>query len=337
MSCTTFSAFRDRSGWRFSVEKYGPVDVSAPRTARRRLERLDRLSPHPPTLGGWLCRGLLVDDRERRLRFHSCIHERRPAIEAAWERTIRAQPAWEGWDVRFADGGANELAELLGQAVPPLPTEPTRTPWPTADWRHTRFDAQRHQLEFDVEPVELATLDEAPGLVTVVDDQRRSRHHAFAFGRDEATRAWARGPQLEELLAAAPAWPTGDEDHLGRWGILLDRPNRRLGYWGLRVTPGQAAALEAQHKGWSVQRLDNGYADQLAAAGIAPGPFCLGTGRPWPEGRLPALLERPMDRPMPSPAHDVVPCREVGVSIGWDWLGWEHRTDYRGCDSRHGQ
>ena len=100
ISCTTLYAFRERRRWTFSTEKYGQVDVSSPDSVRARLHR----PTHEASLGGWLCRGVLVDSTRRLARVHACHSDRRAAGIREWERSVQASVEWEGWDVGDAWG-----------------------------------------------------------------------------------------------------------------------------------------------------------------------------------------------------------------------------------------
>ena len=310
MSCTTLYAVRQPDGWTFSTQKYGLVDLSSPDAVHGLLGQTTRVM----TTGGWLCRGLLVDATQKLARFHSCHHELNHPTSRAWERSVQDAVAWAGWDVRFAWGGNDELAERLGESAPPLAVA-SEVHCATIHPRHCRYSAATHQLDYDEEPVLTATFSERPAMVTVVSADGRGRHHAVLATWESAQELLGMGPGLADVVSGSPVWPTIEEDQSGGWGMLIDQQRRELGFWGIRCTPGQVAALAKQHPDWTVTRLVEGYAAQLARAGADPAPWCVGAGRPW-------TLQRPYTRsrrPVPARRPGVTACREVAHSIGWDW------------------
>ena len=316
MSCTTLYAVRGPDGWTFSVEKYGLVDVSSPRAAARLLRRPTReVAP-----GGWLCRGLWVDPDQRLVRFHSCHHQIHHPRARAWERSVQESAAWTGWDVRFAWGGNAEISELLGESTPPLHPATKVDPAPISP-RHCRYDPTAHHLDYDEEPVSYTTVTDAPCLVSVISSDGRARHHAVMAHEESARGLLALGPGLAERLRNTPVWPAIEEDITEGWGILVDGRRREVGFWGLRCTPGQAADVAARYPGWSVVRLPDGYADQLARTGTDPAPWCVGAGRAWPDAPPPPGMTAPMpSRCMPAVSKDVQACTTAAHQIGWDWL-----------------
>lgn len=315
MSCTTLYAVHGADGWAFRAEKFGLVDVSSPQAV---LERLRGLNP-ALELGGWMCRGQLIDEARRLVRFHSCHHELSQAGLREWERAVQASAAWKGWDVRFAWGGHAELSQRAGTAVEPLPVAEA-VPLAALQSSHCRYDALAHLLDFDEEPVEYARFNDKLCLVSVVDSDGHARHHAVAADEQPAAGILAMGPDLVNALSDATVWPVIEEVS-SSWGVLIDTPRREVGFWGIRCTPAQVEQLAQRHPGWTVVRLVEGYADQLARSGVDPAPWCLGAGLPWPDGELPPALDSAsVRRPMPTVTAGVVPCTQVGHSIGWDWL-----------------
>ena len=323
MSCTTLYAFRERGGtWTFSAEKYGQVDVSSPDSVRAHLHR----PTHEASLGGWLCRGVLVDSTRRLARFHACHSDPWAASIREWERLVQASVEWEGWDVGYAWGGHDELAEILGHAATALPVAQTVELLPLPA-RHSRYDAVSHRLEYDEEPVHYIERSEGAALVTVIGADCRGRHHAVQACQESARALLGMGPTLADALADATVWPVLEEVS-SSWGIIVDLTKQALGFWGIRCTPAQVAQVADRHPGWTLQRLMEGYAEQLARAGVDPTPWCLGAGLPWPEDGLPAELfpylkgESPpglVRRCMPAMTSEVTTYEQVSCSIGWDW------------------
>lgn len=67
----------------------------------------------------------------------------------------------------------------------------------------------------------------------LIDELERERPNMLAIGR--RVRVKGRNERFKETIDGAEGVVTKDPDEFGRWGVLLDPPNRR--HWGSRTMP----------------------------------------------------------------------------------------------------
>lgn len=284
MSCSTAYLVRDVDGiWRTREQKRGSWFMLDARARDEVLAAmrddgvpLDRLLAHGGEwLRGWLCRGVLIDTVERRLRFYACYADTwRPRVGflESIERAAARAPVWAGWDVAYAWGGREEFAEVVPEAASLIEPEPFEQPllddlcgallpW---DESLVGWDRQslslRHRYDWWVD---------YSGLLSVIDERLDVLDFGFAgCHRSPLLLPWLmNGEPLLDALASAVPHPVPRENEIDD-GVVIDCPARRIRYWSANaITPALLAAVRAAWPGWAIERLRYGLAGHLAATG----------------------------------------------------------------------
>lgn len=278
MSCSTAYLVRDVDGvWRVRWQKYGRWCLLDPSDRDVVLEMMrERSTPlsllsGPPWLSGWLCRGVLLDMVERRLRFYGCGAGSR--YSETIERRIARSPTWDGWDVAYAWGGREDFAELVPEAAAQIEPEPyeQRPLDELADalleWEDdslVAWDRQSQSLRY-----RWAWWPNFGGLLSVIDERLDVLDFGFAYQpSNPVLLPWLlHGEPLLDALAPMTPHALQHERQFDD-GVIIDSPARCIRYWsGAAIPPPLLASVRAAWPGWSLERLRFGYAGHLAATG----------------------------------------------------------------------
>jgi hypothetical protein len=274
MSCATAYLFRDLDGrWRAFGAKYGSWQLLDPRVRDDVLAQLrERSSPRlheRSSLEPWLCRGVLLDMVERRLRVYGCATSSRQCENL--ERMLARSPAWAGWDVAYAWGRRDDFAELLPETAA-VQIEPERFEQPSLDELSTALLEWEYLVGWDRERLCLrhhfAYWHSVGGLLSVIDERLDVLDYGFAYHPERVVLSWLQhGERLLDALAPLVPHPMPHENQVDQ-GVIVDCPARCIRYWGGEPIPsGLLAALRAAWPGWTIERLRYGLAGHLAATG----------------------------------------------------------------------
>lgn len=275
MSCSTAYWVRDLDGhWYACWVKYGRWQLLDPgerddvlALVRERGSALVQGSGSR-WLEAWLCRGVLLDMVERRLRVYGCAQRSRQC--ETLERMLARAPAWAGWNVAYAWGRRDDFAALLPGAAAQI--EPERFERPSlaelADallqWEHlVGWDRERLCLQHHY-----AYWFNVGGLLSVIDERLDVLDYGFAYHPERAVLPWLQhGERLLDALAAFVPHPVPHENQFDH-GVIVDCPARCIRYWsGEPIASGLLAALREAWPGWTIERLGYGLAGHLAATG----------------------------------------------------------------------
>lgn len=285
MGCYTGYLIREADGrWRGRSEKRGAymLRTRASRDACVRCTRDEGFSfdalreMGSAWLGPAICRGLMIDFVERRLRFYACACSfHRPAV--GWlesrEHSLRHAPIWAGWDVSYAWGGRDDFACVAPELREHLALERVRpTSLGELETQLQAWDADSllswerasMELHYNYEP-----WHGSGGLISVVHETLEVLDYCTLVGGGELeAMPWlVHGEALLDALAGVIPHGLPYEDAVDE-GVIIDCPARVIRYWGAR--PVASRLLEQVREawpGWQVERLRFGLWGHLAATG----------------------------------------------------------------------
>jgi uncharacterized protein (TIGR02996 family) len=222
----------------------------------------------PSDVGPSWCRGWFVDRGAQIARTYHCDCAGSNAFEL--DRSLRAAPGWQDWDLGVAWERSTELAARAG--VAPADPAPALDAWigfveagcltryPTPDRFPHRWDPATNTLAYEYF-VEMPTT-----ALTTID--AKNRVHDYAFDDDVLLAALGRGTLLlDELKTVAPV-PMIVRPACG---AVIDSALRAIWLWTVDdIAPATYAELGRRWPGWRVERElagRDGYLERIGRAG----------------------------------------------------------------------
>jgi hypothetical protein len=224
-----------------------------------------------------LCAGVAIDLRARRYRGYPCYTTFSVAGNESADRRIREAGVWAGWDVGFAWGGREELADVIPQARPVVapyrmahlsqraPAISSREGW-FAGW-----DPARLHLTVSDDPCSADWYDPGDAFVSVVRPDLTVldyRLDTASVGVDDLIASLRCGPSFADRLLAEAPFPVPGTDVYSTAGVVIDMDQRALGYWTKWTVPATLLSdLGQAWPGWRIHRIRYGLAGHLTATG----------------------------------------------------------------------
>ena len=253
MGCYTIYVVREHDGSIWATgSKYGPTEFASAGELDAYLAG-ETQRWEPSDLGGSWCRGWFVDRGARVARTYRCDCAGASAFEL--DRSLRAMPGWNGWDIGVAWERSVEVAARAGiAAAEPAPELDAWigfveagciTRYPTRDRFPHRWDPATNTLAFDY-------FDDYVSTTALTTIDARNRVHDYGFDDDVLLAALGRGTLLlDELKTIAPV-PLMSRPPSG---AVIDSALRTIWLWCVDdIAPATFAELCRRWPGWRVER-----------------------------------------------------------------------------------
>ncbi|MER5968880.1 hypothetical protein ABT112_03880 [Streptomyces sp. NPDC002055] len=278
MGCWTAYALRAEDGTSWIMrEKWGRWDLTDATDRMRLVESVLRGGTRVGDgrarvlLDGPFCCGAALDLVAHRYRYYGCDPPDAHYLDCHARRRASASD-WDGWDVEYAWGGRDDLADMVAGAEPAATEAETgpdlcdAVPLTSREGWFVGWDPGAWRISVLHSEIIADFLAPAEAVVSLIRADHTVLDHQLTL-REVVPWLARHGESLTGTLPAHAPYPMPMEETVNA-GVVVDVPARRLRYWTTEPVPSRLTArTAAAWPGWRVERLPLGFVGHLAATG----------------------------------------------------------------------